>query len=42
MGPNQQELDKVEGVEVVLVPVPLQSGLHDVVVLGAQFVITTF
>jgi len=42
MGPDQLEFDKVEGVGVVIVLVPLQSGLHDVIVLGAQFTVGTF
>ena len=42
MAPDQLELDKFEGVRVVLVFVPLQSGLHGVVVMGAQFVVTGF
>jgi len=42
MGPDQLELDKVKGVGIVIVLVPLQSGLHDVVVLGAQFTVGGF
>ena len=42
MGPDQLEFDKVEGVGVIVVLVPLQSGLHDIIVLGAQFIIGAF
>lgn len=42
MGPDQLEFDKVEGVGVVVVLVPSQSGLHDIIVLGAQFTVGAF
>jgi hypothetical protein len=42
MGPDQLEFDKVKGVSVVIVLVPLQSSLHDIIVLGAQFIVGTF
>ena len=42
MGPDQLELDKIEGVRMVLVLVPLQSGLHGIIVLGAQLTVRAF
>ena len=42
MASDQLELDKFEGVGAVLVLVPLQSRLHGVIVMGAQFVVTNF
>jgi len=42
MGPNQLEFDKLEGVRVILVLVPLQSDLHGIVVLGAQLIVGAF
>ena len=41
MAPDQLEFDKVESVRVVLVLVPLQSGLHGIIVLGAQLIVGT-
>ena len=42
VGPDQLEFDEVEGVGIFIVLVPLQSGLHDIIVLGAHFTIGTF
>lgn len=42
MGPDQLELDKIEGVRVVFVLIPLQSGLHGIIVLGAQLIVGEF
>ena len=42
MAPDQLELHKLEGVRVILVLVPLQRGLHGVIVLGAQLIVGTF
>ena len=42
MAPNQLELNKLKGVRVVVVLVPLQSGLHDIVILGAQLIVGAF
>ena len=42
MAPDQLQFDKLEGVRIVLVLVPLQSDLHGIVVMGAQFIVGTF
>ena len=42
MTPNQLELYKLKGVRLVVVLVPSQSGLHDIVVLGTQLIIGVF
>ena len=42
VGSDQLEFNEVEGVRIFIVLVPLQSGLHDIIVLGAQFTIGTF
>jgi hypothetical protein len=42
MAPDQLEFDKLEGVGVVLVLVPLQGELHGVIVLGAQLIVGAF
>ena len=42
MAPNQLELHKLKGVRIVVVFVPLQSGLHEIVVLSAQLIVSAF
>ena len=42
MTPDQLEFHEFEGVRVILVLVPLQRGLHGVIVLGAQLIVGTF
>lgn len=41
MASDQLKFDELEGVRVVLVLVPLQSCLHDIVVLGTQLIVGT-
>lgn len=42
MTSNKLELHELKGVRVVVVLVPLQGALHDVVVLGAELVVGAF
>ena len=42
VGPNQLEFDEIKGIGVVIALVPLQSSLHDIIVLGAEFIIGAF
>lgn len=42
MTSHQLELHKLKGVRAVVVLVPLQSILHDIVVLGAQLIVGAF
>lgn len=42
VGPDQLKFDQLEAVRVVLVLVPLQGGLHDIIVLGAEFIVGAF
>ena len=42
MGPGQLKFNKLEGVRVVLVLVPLQGQLHSFVVSGAQLIVGAF